>query len=394
MTLPAVSITSEVLDYEALYDGYRADLVDRLRGFGPAADGLSLWVPDEDPLTSLRNLWDAAAQQGLTELAVRVGPATLARLDAEGLLAMAARFGLATMRPVVGGMLIEVEGLTPAVVGDATMAKPAPLTPAPAATPVPPRERMPIDAPDSPYADALSRAIATARHDVPLLDESPRVVVHGEHEGATLTLAIDTATHCVDAAAFAGAVGKIQYGVLEGLCRIIEGLPIQEAADHGASRLEYAWRDSKSRSACAGIVTPRSAAPEFALAHTLVRAALQMYRDTTGFAEAHSDFDGGVSLHWRRLDTAGRRAMIAACCESFLAARNLDRDAFELVAVEFDARLVLRAHANVAGPNLPGLVMDLERTIRADIDPRLEVYLEELRDRNKLRRLAIVEDDQ
>lgn len=393
MNAPALSLASEVLDYEALYDGYRADLVDRLRGFGPSADGLALWVPDEDPLISLRNLWDAAAQQGLAELSVRVGPATLARLDAERLLTMAARFGLATLRPVSGGMLIEVEGLAPAAIDEAELAPRAAVVAAPIATAEPFCERMPIDALDSPYATALAHAIATAHHDVPLLDEAPRVIVHGQHDGVTLSVAIDTATHRIDAAAFAGATGRLQYGVLEGLCRVIEGLPLVEAADHGASRLEYTWRDRSRRPACAGIVTPRSAGSEFVLAHALVRAALQAYRDATGYAEPYSSFDAGVAPRWRALDAAGRRTAITRCCDAFAAARELQPGAFELVAIEFDVRLVLRADASLAGAGLPALVMALERAIRSEVDPRLEVYLEELRDRNKLRRLAIVEDE-
>jgi hypothetical protein len=81
--------------------------------------------------------------------------------------------------------------------------------------------------------------------------------------------------------------------------------------------------------------------------------------------------------------------MIAGCVASFIAARQLPADAFSLVAIEFDVRLVFRAAPNL---ELPRLTMALERAIRHDIDPRLEVYLEEIRDRNKLRRLAIVEN--
>jgi len=37
------------------------------------------------------------------------------------------------------------------------------------------------------------------------------------------------------------------------------------------------------------------------------------------------------------------------------------------------------------------IVLDVEQALRHTIDPRLEVVLEEIRDRNRKRRLAVVE---
>ncbi|MBC8068349.1 MAG: hypothetical protein IAG13_08455, partial [Deltaproteobacteria bacterium] len=108
MTQPAYELVPEPLDFDALVADYNAGLVDRLRGFGPAAGELALWVPDEDPLTSLRNLWDAAACAGMSSLSLTLGLATSARLDADTLLGMAARFGVATLRPTQRGLSIEV----------------------------------------------------------------------------------------------------------------------------------------------------------------------------------------------------------------------------------------------------------------------------------------------
>ncbi|HET6584541.1 MAG TPA: hypothetical protein VFG69_13860, partial [Nannocystaceae bacterium] len=114
MTAIPLPAASEVLDYERLFADYRTGLVDRLRGFGPAAECLSLWVPDEDHATSLRNLWDAAAAAGETAIAVYIGADTVAMLDEDVVLAIAARFGVATLSHGRAGWLVEVEALRPA----------------------------------------------------------------------------------------------------------------------------------------------------------------------------------------------------------------------------------------------------------------------------------------
>jgi hypothetical protein len=111
MTAIPLPFPSEVLDYERLFADYRTGLVDRLRGFGPAAECLSLWVPDEDHATSLRNLWDAAAAAGESEIAVYIAPTTVAELDEDDVLATAARFGVATLTHGRAGWLVEVQAL-------------------------------------------------------------------------------------------------------------------------------------------------------------------------------------------------------------------------------------------------------------------------------------------
>lgn len=374
----------EPLDYEALVADYTTGLVDRLRGFGPAADGLALWVPDEDPLVGLRNLWDAAACAGLGELAVRLGPTSLAQLDADSLLAMAARFGVATLRPCNGGMMVEVDALHPATslpesTSIAMSFAPVGIT----RTETVERERLPAC-----YREAVQRAAMSATHDVPVLEDDRWLWIEGYDDGVSLTLAVDPGSLRVVHAGFAGATDHVEFGVLEALCTIVEGLPVVEAADHGVIRLEDKLREG--RAPVDGIVTPRAVAGAFDRPHALLRDALTELRALVPGLERTSSYDAGPAPGWRVLDRAERHAEVERVLGAFTLAHGLEPDSFALVAIEFDVRLVFRAAPH---PRLAALTMTLERTIRGEIDARLEVYLEEIRDRNKLRRLAIVEND-
>ncbi|MBC8072706.1 MAG: hypothetical protein IAG13_30580 [Deltaproteobacteria bacterium] len=237
------------------------------------------------------------------------------------------------------------------------------------------------------YRAALERAAGYVVHDVPVLEGPDWIIVEGTDGEVALTLAVDPVRHTIVQASFSGAGDRLEVGVLETLCTIIELLPIIEAADHGVLRLEHTLRTGAPP--VPGIVTPKAAAEIFDRPHALLRDALASYRAATGYAELTSSHDGGPSAQWRARASDERHAAIAGCVASFIATRDLPADAFRLVAIEFDVRLVFRAAPN---PELPRLTMALERAIRHDLDPRLEVYLEEIRDRNKLRRLAIVEN--
>lgn len=380
--------TSEVLDYEQLYADYQTGLVDRLRGFGAAAECLSLWVPDEDPGTSLRNLWDAAAAAGEREIAVYLGPTTTASLDGDDVLDTAARFGVATLTHGRTGWLVEVQELRAAapiverravaprvraVVRDTTTnttvdTRPGAIHPA--------------------YVDAVARAAADLQHEGVLSADAGEVLLRAEDHGCTLSLVVDRETHVIRRAAFTDAP---HAGVMERFCALVEGVPILDAADHGAARLELSLREHRAHRPVAGIVTPRSADPCFALPQALVRAALAEYRAQTGFADWISTHDAGPAAPWRAMSPADREAAVRTVLDTFVAAHGGRPGAVELVAVEIDVRLVLRLDDALLVDGGARLVFELEQALRDAIDPRLEVVLEEIRDRNRKRRLAVVE---
>ncbi len=379
---------SEVLDYEQLYADYQTGLVDRLRGFGAAAECLSLWVPDEDPATSLRNLWDAAAAAGEREIAVYLGPTTAASLDGDEVLSTAARFGVATLTHGRTGWLVEVQELRAAApTAERRAVAPRARAVVRGATTTTTTE-ISAGAIHPAYVDAIARAAADVRHDGVLSADAGELMLRVEDHGSTLSLVVDRTTHVIRRAAFTDA---LHAGVMERFCALVEGVPILDAADHGAARLELALREHRGHRPVPGIVTPRSADPCFALPQALVRAALAEYRAQTGFADWISTHDAGPAAPWRAMSPADREAAVRTVLDNFVAAHGSRPGAVELVAVEIDVRLVLRLDEALLVDGGPRLVFELEQALRDAIDPRLEVVLEEIRDRNRKRRLAIVE---
>jgi hypothetical protein len=205
----------------------------------------------------------------------------------------------------------------------------------------------------------------------------------GEIDGRVLSLELDGGT--IVRAMFTGAKDAIETGVLETLCAAIEGLPIDEAADHGAIRAEAHLRDQSDRPV-SGIVTPRAAGEVFAMAEKLMRKA----RASHGTPRARNEHDNALSESWRSAKESVRRDLLARAIETFCRARGMSSADVQVTAIEHDVRVVVTLPDSLPPNEKPKFAMDLERAIRHDVDPRLELYAEELKDKNKLRRLAVV----
>jgi hypothetical protein len=390
---------AEPLDYDTLYEGYLASLVDNLRGFRAAAPGLELWVPDEDPLSSLRNLLDAASSVGRAEIAVRLSARTLGLLgDTSRLLAMAEAFGQARVIPDNAGAVLEVSGLdagAAAASGPRMAAEPAAEAAARPRTPAA-STRDPLDpiareaAALSLYRPALEQAALAPAHRTLLASQPGQVAVRAKAAGAELGLAVHPREHRILAASFA-AEAPLEVGLLESLCRIVVGLPVLEAAEHGSIRLEKALRGGGKRPV-PGIVLPESLHPLFRLARQLLTAALADYRAQTGFDAVHSRHDERPGVAWSSATDAERRQWLARALEPALRARGLEPRCASVESIRYDVRVELSLELP-AEVDAPVFVMTLERTLQAEIDPRLELYVTERRDKNAKRRLAVVGDE-
>lgn len=365
------------LDFDALSASYSSSLVTKLRGHGAEAEGLELWVPDEDPLTSFRNLLDAAASVGRTELNLWISTKSATSIDIEVLRVIASAFGRAEITVLEDGSIaVDLFDLKPAVAAPRIARANEPTARVRAETTVRVAERRVGLAPC--YETRVKEAATKPHHSGRVFEGA----LSGEIDGRVLSLELDGDT--IVRAAFTGAKDDVETGVLETLCASIEGLPIDEAADHGAIRAEARLRDHGQRPV-SGIVTPRAAGEVFAMAEKLMRNA----RASHGTLRARNEHDDALSESWRSANENARRDLLTAAIETFCRARGVSSADVQVTAIEWDVRVVVTL-PEIPANEKPKFAMDLERAIRRDVDPRLELYAEELKDKNKLRRLAVV----
>jgi len=176
--------------------------------------------------------------------------------------------------------------------------------------------------------------------------------------------------------------------VLDEMCAAITGLPLQEAADHGALHVVEAHRQGQRLPAVAGILTARAAGPAYVRAQGLIRGILADYRAQTGFAETRSTWNPEPAEAWRTKDEAARLADLAKRVAAFCAAKSLPAGAVRVGATEGDFRVTVELGADIPAADQPKLLLDLERALRAGTGNRFEVFLQEMQDKNLVRTSA------
>ncbi len=391
MAIAHLPEATEIIDYDALYADYSQSLIDTLRGFSPKVNGLELWVPDENLRVSLRNLLDSAASLGRVSVCLQFGETTAAQLSEAQLVELGGDFGRARVERRGAALLFEVSGL-----GAAPLASPErKLAPTPERqAPVAETTAVVSSHRNGVSFDGYAAALRSAQLLRPLAPQTrpdgATVRVSASQQDCTLELVVATNQHMVHSAS-SNAPDQARGLLLSELCRIVEGLPVLEACYHGAGRLEHRLRPADQARPVNGIVLPRAVHPHFALVEDLLRGVLGGYRKLTGFTATQSQHDDRPGSAWLSASADERGRLLEAALGEILPSFGLLLSDVSVASIRYDVRVELGLSEAWKKLDQPRLVMALERELQARVDARLEIYVSELKDKNQLRRLALVE---
>lgn len=212
--------------------------------------------------------------------------------------------------------------------------------------------------------------------------------------GVTLLVRLDTSggRPRVAAARHGGAMDAALRGVLDTFCRLIEGLPLQEAADHGAIHTLEALRNAQSPNPVPGVLTPRSAGHAFACCEKLMRDILRQHQADTGKQDTRNFWNPPLSDEWRSASDEQRIAILQPQIVAFRSAHGLIDQDIWVAAVEKVRRVIVGFGPAVAYDRKPRLLMELELEVRKATGDRLEFFMDEKTDINKMRRLGPSEE--
>lgn len=367
------------LIYEELVREYLETLNAKLRNFVVERRFLETWVHDEDDHASLAGLFAAAHAAGAPELSVAVGAKTASRLDRARLESLLKPFGATaiagesdgswtvTMRFAKGLSAAAGASVRPGAPRGGFVEKPAPARPAGELHPA--------------YRAAVARAASSPRFEGPApAAPAGGVVVEASEGGATLAVAV-ASDGTVAAARHRGASGTSR-GLLDGLCAVLPGRSLREGRDHGVQRVEAAFRDPSAPPPARGIVTPRTADPAFGVPERLARAAYAAWTAKAGAEKGWNYWDDRPAAAWLALSAGERLSRARAAVAKAAAELALPADASEVVDLLNECRIVL-APSRSGDPALGPKLLKLEVALKAALDPRIEVQLESVEDRNK-----------
>jgi NifU-like protein involved in Fe-S cluster formation len=350
----------KILDYDQLVEAYHVNLDATLRGFRAAEEMLDTWVPDEDPVRSLTNLVEAAQLCGGDSVSVRVGNKTLDGHSSELLKEKLASLGEVAMAR-------EKESVTFTILN---LQETASF-----------RSVRPI------YQQKLRARFANLKFKRPLKASENQVPQRAVEGHFSLQWVVQPDKHIITDAVFDGPPHGPTQAALDCLCEILVGLPVQEARDHAVVRLEYSLRDPHHRHAISGIVLPQNADPMFRLPSILVNRLFNDYQTSTGYREAMNFYDPGPRASWSALSPAEREQRVTAALSAHAATFGIAAEDVHIVECKFPYAVTVRFEDRLTIPAKRKQALLIERLVREQCDPRLEVFCEEKKDLSKLRRM-------
>ncbi|MDE2585578.1 MAG: hypothetical protein KGN39_09285 [Betaproteobacteria bacterium] len=211
--------------------------------------------------------------------------------------------------------------------------------------------------------------------------------------GLRLWLAADTDR--IQAARFTN-VPEADRDWLEILARLLPGLSLEEAAAQGAAYAFHLVSREAPSPADRGILNPIQECPALGQAQTALRA----YRQRCRPAGETPALSGAAFLAlpetWAQTTPEARLARLRQVVLHTLQARNLAPGLLEVDRLEDDirgrpVRVILNYEKSADSAELPALMRTLEKALRHQAAPWLEVYGEERVDRNALRRTILVD---
>ncbi len=224
-------------------------------------------------------------------------------------------------------------------------------------------------------------------HDSKAASGEDEIFFSAEEAGVTLSVVIAAKTNrlFIRQARHSGTGDSRAFEVMETFCSIIAGRPLQEAADHGAIYTVHAL--PKLAAKVPGISTPHNAGPEFMLAQRLMRKV---------HAAACRHFESGprenhwylrAATEWQAKSEAEQAAELKPIVADFLRQKAFPEGSLWISKIEKGTRVTVAFADNVIYNAKPGLLMALEQHLRNSTGNPIELFMDELKDANKIRRL-------
>ena len=355
------------LNYNELVQAYNEGLHNTLRNFKPGPDFLDTWVPDEDSTKSLFGIFEAAETSNEETLSVLVPKDVASTLNREWMKKMSNQFGELSFKDEPQGTLASLK-----------FSKGGTL------------EIHPV------YREMLQQVGARITHEGALTNLAPhQTLITVSEEGTTLSFLLNE-RHEIIAAKHQGATGTVRV-LLDQLCAETQAKPFQEASEHGLLRVEFKLRDKTAPSPVQGIITPQNADPAFKLPLKLLRKAYQEYCQKQGISFQRNFYTDPLMPTFVQMTLEQKiqkiQTLLLECCREL----GLQDKDIEVVDMKPDARAVIQFRQDSSKPKLGPSLLRLERMLKEKFEPRIELVMESLEDRNKRKgrgeKLLAMEDE-
>jgi len=168
---------------------------------------------------------------------------------------------------------------------------------------------------------------------------------------------------------------------IDALARALKGKGLREARDHG---VQYAYASLNGASPVKGIVIPRNYSDTSRAAVAALRKAIDTVEQPN---PADWNFeDHGLSDTWRKIPKDERGKRLEAMIGDYAKKSGLT-DAVTVTEIDQYDRVFVQFADDFPVEKKPSALMQLERYVRGETGERIELFVSELKDNNRIRRL-------
>jgi hypothetical protein len=243
---------------------------------------------------------------------------------------------------------------------------------------------------------ALAAAVAAEQskitHEGALSERAGLVLARGGSAVGELAVLANPADHVIAAARHQHVPPGPRRAVADIVCRVIEGRTVQDASDHAGIIALHRLREHAGGPNVRGILLPSNAGKAFVEVVDLIRRMRAAYAGLTGLDSTVNLFETPPNVRWQGLSLEKKLAETDGALRDFCRSHDLSEDAIRVDRIEkdllgYESRVVTMLDGSLSAPNKPILMRALERHLKKAIDQKIQLYLEPVKDRNKLRRL-------
>lgn len=408
MTGDSARSLEEPVDYDKLVEMFHRALIHTLRKHSVAGSFLDFWVPDSDPVIGILGMVDSARLAGIRDLSIRVSGKTLPAGRVAELAQAGAGVGKFKIDAEAGGYLIRATDLRQET-GSAARASTEAATKRASWRPDAARIETAGGEPSvswnsselGEFADVhphFRQALKARYSAVAFETEAPppadgAVQVTGQEGAKRLTFNIDRESQIVRAAFHGGGSSPAERTILDLFCRSAHGLPIQEVADHLGLKILGDLVDIDRAPPVAGVLLPSNSGKPFGLPGRLARRAYDAFRAATGAKVETNFYYPPPAAAWQSLSAEERLAKVERIVRAFLQSEDLYQDDIAVQKVErnrygYYVRVIVSFSERIATAQKPSLMRRLEKVLRRDAEPELDLVAERAKDTSPLRRLS------
>lgn len=166
----------------------------------------------------------------------------------------------------------------------------------------------------------------------------------------------------------------------------IVSLPFQEVAEHSVIYLENFFRPKNFKYNIKGIILPYFGGSVFQDLNDFVRNLFRKYQLNKNNKRVINKYYPDLSASWKNLPNSEKiktiRNIIDECNEIF----QFNKGDLEYSKLELDFRIILDISDNLKEKlKVRNYLIEIEEIMKSKIDPRLELFVIEIYDKNKLR---------